>query len=129
MTQENRQDEYWRYSTLGLEYAVTFGLGLAAGYVVDLLAHTLPGFLILGGMIGFLGGTCRLVRRGKKMTQQETQRLSRERQERQIRRQGERDLEELREGMQRDKEAQAGRGNGAAPPEARDAGEQTGDAD
>lgn len=128
MTQENRQD-YWRYSTVGLEYTVMFGLGLAAGYLVDIFAHTLPGFLILGGTIGFLAGTYRLVRRGKRMTQQEMQRLSQERQERQIREQRERDLEELRERMYREKEAQAGPPDAAGPPGSRDAGEQTGDAD
>ena len=127
MAEENRQD-YWRYSTVGLEYAVLFGLGLAAGYFVDVQAHTLPGFLILGGIVGFLAGTYRLVRRGQTMTRQATRQLSQERQERQARQQRERDLEALREMMRREKEAQAGSPD-AGPPGSRDAGEPTGDDD
>lgn len=117
MRELNRQ-EYLRYSTVGLEYAVTIGAGLAAGYGVDLLAGTIPGFMIIGGVIGFLLATRRLARQGKALSKyQMEQELQEARRRRQQQEQGDRELDELRELMYREKEGrqdQTGPGASAA---------------
>ena len=123
MRELNRQ-EYLRYSTVGLEYAVTFGVGLAAGYGVDLLAGTVPGFTVIGGVVGFLLGTRRLARQGKALSKYQMEQELQEARRRRKEQKGDRGLDELRELMYREKEGRQGQ-TGPGAPAAGEGGEPT----
>ncbi len=118
MRELNRQ-EYLRYSTVGLEYALTFGVGLAAGYAADLLAKTTPGFMVIGGVIGFLVGTRRLARQGKALAKYQMEQELEEARRRSQTQQGDEGLDELRELMYREREGR----QDPARPSAQAAGE------
>ncbi len=118
MRELNRQ-EYLRYSTVGLEYALTFGVGLAAGYAGDLLAGTMPGFMVIGGVIGFLVGTRRLARQGKALSKYQMEQELEEARRRSQTQQSDKGLDELRELMYREREGR----QDPARPSAQDAGE------
>jgi F0F1-type ATP synthase assembly protein I len=53
-----------RYATAGLEFFLTFLLFLGAGWLLDRLIKTWPGFFFLGGIIGFAAGFYRITRQG-----------------------------------------------------------------
>jgi len=54
-----------RYATAGLEFFLTFMIFLAAGFVLDKwILGTMPGFSILGAIVGFAAGFYRITRQG-----------------------------------------------------------------
>jgi F0F1-type ATP synthase assembly protein I len=53
-----------RYATAGLEFFLTFLIFLGAGWLLDQLIQTWPGFFFLGGIIGFAAGFYRITRQG-----------------------------------------------------------------
>ncbi len=59
-----------RYTTAGLEFFAIFGLFLLAGYLLDRQFATLPGFMLLGGAIGFGAALRRLIREAVEMRRQ-----------------------------------------------------------
>jgi F0F1-type ATP synthase assembly protein I len=56
-----------RHASLGVEFIVTFLIPLALGYWLDRREGTLPGFLLLGGSIGFALGLWRVVQQGRRI--------------------------------------------------------------
>jgi F0F1-type ATP synthase assembly protein I len=56
-----------RHATLGVEFTVTFLIPLVLGYWLDRKEGTLPGFMLLGGAIGFALGMWRLVQQGHRI--------------------------------------------------------------
>ena len=54
--------EFARYAGLGLQFAATVVLLAFAGYWVDQWLGTLPGFLLAGVFLGFLGAMISLLR-------------------------------------------------------------------
>jgi len=56
-----------RYSSVGLEFILTFGLWLGVGFWLDHWLGTLPGFLLIGGVVGFVIGVYRMARQGREM--------------------------------------------------------------
>jgi len=68
MRQSVRQPKFWRYSTVGLEFVLTFILCLGLGYWLDRRFQTIPGFMLLGAGTGFAAGLYRLVRQGKELS-------------------------------------------------------------
>jgi F0F1-type ATP synthase assembly protein I len=55
-----RRSRLGQYSTAGLQFIIPFGLMVALGVWLDLKWRTLPGFTVLGGILGFAGGVARL---------------------------------------------------------------------
>jgi F0F1-type ATP synthase assembly protein I len=55
-----RRSRLGQYSTAGLQFIIPFGLMVALGVWLDLRWHTLPGFTVLGGLLGFAAGVARL---------------------------------------------------------------------
>jgi len=53
-----------RYATVGTEFFLIFMLFLVGGWLLDRLLGTLPGFSILGAIIGFAAGFRRITRQG-----------------------------------------------------------------
>jgi len=52
-----------------VSFIFTFGVFLLAGYLLDWRFGTIPGFLLLGGCIGFGLGLHRLIRQAKQLRQ------------------------------------------------------------
>ncbi|MFT5049132.1 MAG: ATP synthase protein I [Chlamydiales bacterium] len=55
--------EYGRLSGIGMQFALTIVLMAFAGHWLDRRLGTLPLFLILGVLLGFLGGTISMIKR------------------------------------------------------------------
>ncbi len=53
-----------RYATVGLEFFLTFVLFLAGGWALDGALGTMPGFTVLGGIVGFGAAYWRITRQG-----------------------------------------------------------------
>lgn len=53
---ENASGGYARFVGLGFTFVFVIGLFVAAGYVVDRFLSTLPLFLLLGIVVGFMVG-------------------------------------------------------------------------
>lgn len=60
--QKKQANAALRYSHLGLEFAVIFGLIFFAGYKADEKWNTSPWFTLLGVIVGFSAAMLRLVR-------------------------------------------------------------------
>jgi F0F1-type ATP synthase assembly protein I len=56
-----------RYTSVGVEFSVTFLVPLMLGYWLDSREGTTPGFMLLGGTIGFALGLWRLVRQARRI--------------------------------------------------------------
>ncbi len=56
-----------RYASVGVEFTVTFLVPLALGYWLDRREGTTPGFMLLGGSIGFALGLWRLIRQARRI--------------------------------------------------------------
>jgi len=65
MSGKSQRHSLLRYSSLGAEFTLTFLIPLAIGYWLDTKAGTVPGFMLLGGAIGFGVALWRLVRQGR----------------------------------------------------------------
>ena len=55
--------EGWRYSTVGMEFTLTFLSLLGGGVWLDKRIGTMPVYTLLGGGLGFAAGLYRLLRR------------------------------------------------------------------
>ena len=64
-----RRPDMVRFASAGLEFALTFGMMLAAGFWLDRRLDTLPGFMLLGGTIGFAAALYRLLRQARQARQ------------------------------------------------------------
>lgn len=67
MSEEEEKDaprNLLRYATVGLEFFLTFLLFVAAGFGLDWLIGTMPGFTMLGAIVGFGAGFYRITRQG-----------------------------------------------------------------
>jgi hypothetical protein len=51
-----------RYLTAGIEFILVFGVFLGAGLLLDFWLESLPLLTLAGGVAGFAGALCRLVR-------------------------------------------------------------------
>ncbi|MFA6134937.1 MAG: AtpZ/AtpI family protein [Phycisphaerae bacterium] len=56
-----------QFSSVGLEFIITFGLLLAGGAWLDKRLGSSPAFTLAGGALGFIGAMIRLVRKGREM--------------------------------------------------------------
>ena len=59
-----------RYSSVGVEFILVFGIFLGIGFWVDRALNTLPGFMLLGGCIGLGAALNRLLRQTREFRQQ-----------------------------------------------------------
>jgi F0F1-type ATP synthase assembly protein I len=74
MTEQNQPRNLGRYASIGVEFTVTFLLPLGLGFWIDGKAGTRPGFMLLGGAIGFAAALWRLVRQGRQIDREQRQR-------------------------------------------------------
>jgi len=65
MVETPPQRNLWSYDSAGLEFAVTFGLMLAAGFYLDRALKTGVGFTLLGGAVGFAVALYHLLRKAR----------------------------------------------------------------
>lgn len=56
-----------QHSSAGIQFTLTFLLGLGGGYLLDRHLGTTPGFTANGGVLGFVVGVWGLFRRGRKI--------------------------------------------------------------
>jgi len=56
-----------RYSSIGVEFIVLFGVGVAGGMLMDNWLNAWPGFTIVGTTVGFLAALRRLVAQGREI--------------------------------------------------------------
>jgi F0F1-type ATP synthase assembly protein I len=71
MTEGNQPPNLGRYASIGVEFTVTFLVPLAVGYWIDGKAGTRPGFMLLGGAIGFAAALWRLIRQGRQIDREQ----------------------------------------------------------
>lgn len=67
MARWNESRGLLRQASLGVEFTVIFLVPLAVGFWLDGKAGTRPGFMLLGGAIGFALGLWRLVRQARQV--------------------------------------------------------------
>jgi len=65
MRNSRHRSRLLRHSTAGIQFTLTFLLGLGGGYLLDRHMKTTPGFTAWGGLLGFLIGVYRLFRQGR----------------------------------------------------------------
>jgi len=73
MSEQTPQGNVLRYTTVGVEFIVTFGLFLTAGLIADLKLDTAPGFTVLGAACGFAAGLYHLLKKVRRLRQSEEQ--------------------------------------------------------
>jgi F0F1-type ATP synthase assembly protein I len=65
MSEGQQRHSLLRYSSLGVEFTLTFLLPLGVGFWLDGKAGTRPGFMLLGGAVGFAVGLWRLIKQAR----------------------------------------------------------------
>ncbi|AQQ09142.1 Putative F0F1-ATPase subunit [Sedimentisphaera cyanobacteriorum] len=59
------QGDYYRWVTVGIEYAVLMMLGAFLGSLLDRIQNTEPGFIIIGALAGFALQLYIVLKRGR----------------------------------------------------------------
>jgi len=67
MPDESRRRSWFRYSSIGVEFTVLFGAGVAGGMFMDNWLNAWPGFTVIGTTAGFLVALRRLVAQGRQI--------------------------------------------------------------
>jgi F0F1-type ATP synthase assembly protein I len=62
--------DWLKHITLGMEFAIIFGLCLGGGLWLDRRLGIFPALTLTGMVLGFAGGLYRLVRQAKELAQQ-----------------------------------------------------------
>ena len=71
MARQTPRGRLLRHSAAGIQFTLTFLLGLGGGYLLDRHLGTTPGFTANGGVIGFLLAVYRLFRQGREILDEE----------------------------------------------------------
>lgn len=67
MSDDWRRGRLLRYSSIGVEFTVLFGVGVAGGMLMDNWLNAWPGFTVIGTTAGFLVALRRLVAQGRQI--------------------------------------------------------------
>ena len=67
MSNESQRGRLLRYSSIGVEFTVLFGAGVAGGMFMDDWLNAWPGFTVIGTTAGFLVALRRLVAQGRQI--------------------------------------------------------------
>ncbi len=67
MPPDAKGQDIWQYTTLGMEFVITFGVIVAGGYWLDRWLGTLPVWTLIAAGLGFAGAMYRLVRSARQL--------------------------------------------------------------
>jgi len=67
MSDQLQRGRLLRYSSIGVEFIVLFGIGVAGGMLMDNWLKAWPGFTVIGTTMGFLVALRRLVAQGRQI--------------------------------------------------------------
>lgn len=68
---EKQVQNAMRYSSVGMEFTATFLMCLGVGYWLDRKLDTLPGFMLLFGVVGLAGALYRLIRQSRQFQREQ----------------------------------------------------------
>ncbi len=67
----DHQHNWMRFTTVGLEFSITFLAGLGLGYWLDTRDRVMPAWMLICGSIGFGAALYRLVRQAQEIRKQD----------------------------------------------------------